>query len=351
MLHAMSRVALLTPFAFPSVRGNAVTVERIVSGLRDHGIPHRVWDLSAAGDAVTEHEVETYRPALVHAFHAFRVGPLALRLARRAEIPLIVTLTGTDANHDLFDPERAAVVRRVLEGAAAITAFHESIAARVAAALPDVRDRLAIVPQAVRLEQREPFDLHARWPLPPDRVLFLVPAGIRMVKQPLLPLRALDTLAHAHPTLRLLYAGPMLDPGEGEALTRALQGRSWARYIGTVPHAQMASLITQADVVLNSSISEGGMANSVLEALALGRAVLASDIEGNRTLIEHGVTGLLFREAADLADGAARLLGDPALRSRLGAAGRALVERLYPPHRELEGYLRVYRRHAPVVAA
>jgi len=351
MLHAMSRVALLTPFAVPSVRGNAVTVERIVSGLREHGIPHRVWDLSAAGDAVMEHEVEKYRPALVHAFHAFRAGPLALRLARRTEIPLIVTLTGTDANHDLFDPERAVVVRRVLEGAAAITAFHESIAARVAAALPDVRDRLVIVPQAVRLEQRETFDLEARWPLPHGRVLFLMAAGIRMVKQPLLPLHALDAVARAHPSLRLLYAGPVLDAGEGEALTRALRDRPWARYIGAVPHAQMASLISQADVALNSSISEGGMANSVLEALSLGRAVLASDIEGNRTLIEHGVTGLLFREAADLAAGAARLLGDPALRSRLGAAGRALVERLYPPQRELEGYLGVYRRHAPVVAA
>jgi glycosyltransferase involved in cell wall biosynthesis len=351
MLLAMSCVALLTPFAFPSVRGNAVTVERIVSGLRDRGLPHRVWDLSAAGAAIVEREVDAYRPALIHAFHAFRVGPLALRLARRAEIPLIVTLTGTDANHDLFDPERAVVVRRVLEGAAAITAFHESIAARVAAALPDVRDRLVIVPQAARLEQRETFDLQARWPLPDDRVLFVLPAGIRMVKQPLLPLRALDPVARAHPSLRLLYVGPVLDAGEGEALARALQSRSWARYIGAVPHGQMASLISQADVVLNSSISEGGMANSVLEALALGRAVLASDIEGNRTLIEHEVTGLLFREASDLAAGATRLLADAALRTRLGAAGRALIERLYPPERELEGYLQVYRRQAPVVVA
>ena len=347
----MSRVALLTPFAFPSVRGNAVTVERIVGGLRDRGIPHRVWDLSTAGDAVVEREVEACRPVLVHAFHGFRAGPLALRLARRAEVPLIVTLTGTDANHDLFDPERAAVVRRVLEGASAVTAFHESIAARVAAALPDIRDRLVIVPQSAHLASGETFDLAARWTLPRDRVLFVLPAGIRMVKQPLLPLRALEGVARTHPSLRLLYVGPVLDPGEGEALTRALEGRTWARYIGAVPHAQMASLISQADVVLNSSISEGGMANSVLEALALGRAVLASDIEGNRTLIEHEVTGLLFLEAADLAAGAARLIDDGALRARLGAAGRALVERRYPAERELEGYLRVYRRHAPVVAA
>src|SRR5688572_28444346 len=115
-LAAMPRVALLSPFAFPSVRGNAVTVERIARGLRERGVTLRVWDLSALDDATVAAEVDEYAPSLIHAFHAFRVGPLALRLSRRAEIPLVVTLTGTDANHDLFDPARAPVVRRVLEG-------------------------------------------------------------------------------------------------------------------------------------------------------------------------------------------------------------------------------------------
>jgi glycosyltransferase involved in cell wall biosynthesis len=113
----------------------------------------------------------------------------------------------------------------------------------------------------------------------------------------------------------------------------------------------MASLLARADVVLNCSISEGGMANSVLEALALGRAVLASDIEGNRALIEHEVTGLLFRDEAELAAGAERLITDAPLRQQLGAAGRALVERLYPPSREIDGYLAVYHRLSPVASA
>src|SRR5262245_24370159 len=120
------RVALLTPFASPSVRGNAVTVARIAAGLRRRGVGLRVWDLSIAAETTIAREVETFRPELVHAFHAFRVGPLALRLARRLEVSLVVTLTGTDANHDLFDPSRAPVVRRVLEGAGALVAFHRT---------------------------------------------------------------------------------------------------------------------------------------------------------------------------------------------------------------------------------
>ncbi len=83
------RVALLTPFSFPSVRGNAVTVGRIARGLAERGVVVQVWDLSVTPETTLDAEVGAYRPALIHAFHAYRVGPAALRLARRMEIPLV----------------------------------------------------------------------------------------------------------------------------------------------------------------------------------------------------------------------------------------------------------------------
>ena len=344
------RVAALTPFAFPSVRGNAITTERIVAGLRERGEDVAVWDLSSVAEADVAADVEAWRPALVHAFHAYRSGPLALRLARRLEVPLVVTLTGTDANHELLDPEHAPTVRRVLEGAAIVTAFDASIGERVGAVLPDVRARLVIVPQAARFAAAEPFDLDARWPLPADRVLFVLPAGIRPVKAPRRPLAPFDRVVAAEPRVRLLYVGPVLDATEGEALAKALVGRPWARHLGAIPHAAMPGLLARADVVLNSSVSEGGMANSVLEALALGRAVLAADIPGNRALVEPEVTGLLFHNDAELQAAALRLARDATLRARLGAAGRARVAERYPPSREIEGYLAVYRRLIPVRA-
>ncbi len=346
-----ARIALLTPFASPSIRGNAITVDRIAAGLRQRGVDLAVWDVSVTAEATIARQVEAFQPTLVHAFHAFRTGPLALRLARRAEIPLVVTLTGTDANHDLFDPACASVVRRVLEGAARLVAFHASVVDRIATALPDLRERFAVVPQAVSLDETTPFDLAASWPLPPGRVLFVFPAGIRPVKRPRLPLAAFDRLVARRPEARLLYAGPVLDAEEGAALTDALRGRPWARHLGAVPHAQMASLLAQSDVVLNCSLSEGGMANSVLEAWVMARPVLASDIEGNRSLVEPDVAGLLFGDEAELLEHADRLAADPSLRARLGAAGRELVRRRYPPAREIEGYLDVYRRLTPVPAA
>jgi hypothetical protein len=351
MLASMpARVAILTPFASPSVRGNAVTVTRVALGLRERGVELRVWDLATTAAATVEADVEAYRPALIHAFHARRVGPLAARLAGRIHVPLVVTLTGTDANHDLVDPERATGVRSVLDGAARVTAFHETIVTRVAAAMPALRERLIVVPQAVRLPAGEAFDLGARWPLPSSRVLFVFPAGVRAVKRPTFPLAPLGRAVAVVPEIRLAYAGPLLDPDVGDSLLRALAMRPWARHIGAVPHPAMASLLSQADVVLNCSISEGGMANSVLEALSLGRAVLASDIEGNRSVVDDGSTGFLFRDEAELERRAAELARDPVLRERLGRAGRELVARRYPPEREIEGYRAVYGSLVPVLA-
>jgi glycosyltransferase involved in cell wall biosynthesis len=343
-------VAILTPFAFPSVRGNAITAERIAAGLRERGTDVALWDLSTAPEPDVAAGVEAARPGVIHAFHALRAGPLGLRLARRLEVPLVLTLTGTDANHELLSPDNAPVVRRVLEGAAVVTVFDASVAERVTAVLPDLAARLVVVPQAVRFPAAQPFDLAARWPLPADRVLFVLPAGIRPVKAPRRPLVPFERVVRVEPRVRLLYAGPVLDPAEGEALGIALAGRPWAHHLGAIPHAAMPALLAAADVVLNCSISEGGMANSVLEAQALGRAVLAADIPGNRALVENEVTGLLFGADAELEAAARRLARDPALRARLGAAGRARVTERYAPAREIEGYLAVYRRLIPVRA-
>jgi glycosyltransferase involved in cell wall biosynthesis len=349
MLRAMP-VAVLAPFALTAIRGNAVTVERVVAGLRASGVDIALWDVSTREEAAVALEVERSRPRLIHAFHAFRTGPLALRLARRLEVPLLVTLTGTDANHELLDATNAPHVRRVLEGASAVTAFDVSIVEHVAAILPDLRGRLTVVPQAVRFEAQVPFDLGARWALPADRILFLIAAGIRPVKAPRVPLPAFDRVVAAEPRVRLLYAGPVLDAGEGQALSAALANRPWARHVGVVPHSEMPSLLAQADVVLNCSVSEGGMANSVLEGMAAGRPVLASDIPGNRALVEHEVTGLRFATDEELVAAALRLARDGDLRARLGERGRARIERDFPPAREIDGYLALYRRLVPAVA-
>jgi glycosyltransferase involved in cell wall biosynthesis len=85
----------------------------------------------------------------------------------------------------------------------------------------------------------------------------------------------------------------------------------------------------------------------VLEALALGRAVLASDIPGNRSLVEDGITGFLFDTPEAMVAKPERLLRDPGLRARLGEAGRERVNARFSLDREIDGYLAAYTRLSP----
>ncbi|MGH7267963.1 MAG: glycosyltransferase [Candidatus Rokuibacteriota bacterium] len=334
------RVALVTPVALPTVRGNAVTVSRLQQGLAARGVEAPVIDLSRTASASSR--LAALAPDVVHAFHAFRGAPAAVPHAEALGAPLVITLTGTDANHDLFHPERRATTIASIRAARALVVFHETIRERVARDVPEAADRIDVIPQSVALGD-EPYAGPAPPAGAPDEVRFLLPAGIREVKNVLFPLGPLRTLAARHP-VRLLIAGPVIEPREGARLAAALASEAWATYLGPVPHPQMGSLLDQVDVVVNSSLSEGGMANSVLEAMARGRPVLASDIEGNRSVIEPEVDGLLFRDAAEFERAAERLVRDAGLRRRLGVAARAKVSRLYPPEREITAHVELYRR-------
>jgi glycosyltransferase involved in cell wall biosynthesis len=332
-----ARIAVLTPAPLDAPRGNAVTVARIAAGLGSRGVDVRV----ALSTDPPSRALREPPPAAVHAFHAYHSGPAGSALASACGAPLVVTLTGTDVSEHLVQPSTTGTVRDVLRRARAVTAFDESVLAAVRAVAPEVADRLTVVPQSVRLPERD-----VRAPAIGGTPCILFPAGIRPVKRPLFPLAALDAVAARHPGLRLWYVGPSLDRHETQRLAGALATRPWARYLDAVPHAAMRALLEAADIVLNCSASEGGMPNAVAEALAVGRAVLASDIPGNRSLVRDGETGLLFGSPAELADRAERLITDPALRQRLGKAGQRLIAARFTPAAEIDGYLAVYRRVA-----
>src|SRR5262249_60669625 len=112
----------------------------------------------------------------------------------------------------------------------------------------------APLPHDERFSSGPGFGWPAGGPVPVGPVLFVFPAGIRMVKQPRLPLEPFDRLVQRRPEVRLLYVGPVLDPDEGDSLLAELTGRPSARHVGAVPHAQMKAPISQAALPLNSSI-------------------------------------------------------------------------------------------------
>ncbi len=109
----------------------------------------------------------------------------------------------------------------------------------------------------------------------------------------------------------------------------ALGLRDIVRLVGTVPDAR--ELICAADIFLLTSDHEG-TPNVVLEAMAAGRACVATCVDGVSELIEDGATGLTGApDTAELARRVACLVADPWMRRRLGEAARAAVGRARSP--------------------
>lgn len=337
------QLGIVTPFYFPSVRGNSITVQRIESGLRDQGVIVRVWSLengSSPGEILQA--LEAFTPDLVHGFHASSSGQIVTEAALRLGIPSILSVTGTDVNTDLFDPHRRTEVMAILRQATRIVVFHDCIRAKLIGELPEVEHRIRVIGQTVRC-QETPFDLRQYLDLTPDDLIFFIPSGIRRVKNVIFCLKPLDALRIRYPQVKAVFVGPVIEAAEGARLREALRDYPWAFYLGSVPHEQICAMLTSVDVVVNSSLSEGGMANSILEAMNCGRAVLASDIEGNRSVVQDGIDGLLFGSEAEFAHKAERLIREPHLRYTLGKNGKEKIEREFSREGEIQDYLQLYQ--------
>ena len=97
--------------------------------------------------------------------------------------------------------------------------------------------------------------------------------------------------------------------------------------------------------VLPSYYAEG-LPKALLEAAACGRPIVAADVPGSREIARDGESALLVppRNPAALAAAILRLADDPALRARLGAGGRHLVEREFSEDRITGATLELWRR-------
>ncbi|MEQ7872946.1 glycosyltransferase family 4 protein [Sphingomonas sp. ASV193] len=131
---------------------------------------------------------------------------------------------------------------------------------------------------------------------------------------------------------RFRLVGP-IDPDNRSALA-ADEIESWVaaglvEYAG--PMDDVRDAIAGADAVLLPSYREG-LPRTLIEASAMGRPVIATDVPGCRTIVEDGATGLLCapRSGAALADAVRRFLAmSGEERAAMGRAGRAKVEREY----------------------
>lgn len=150
----------------------------------------------------------------------------------------------------------------------------------------------------------------------------------------LFPLKGHDQLMDAapaivarHPDVRFFLVGDGVLYEQLQRRARELRIERNFIFAGLVARERIPELLAAMDVLVHTSLREG-LARVLPQALAMGKPCVSFNIDGAPEVVIPGKTGYLVQpeDAAGLAEAIARLLDDAALRARMGAAGRQLVD-------------------------
>lgn len=302
-------------------------------------------DLSASSVLASVRRVAVYARSWgadlihVHSAVASGVGRIAGRLAR---IPVVYTVHGF-----AFKPQ-FPIGRRLfaLAGERVLAPFSKHVIC-VSPAERELTLGLGIPPSRVSVIPNGISDSPLR--ADPSRVpaTMIMVARMSFQKGHDLLLEGLSVLRErgiALPRTLLAGDGPLMNKWRDKAVA---SGLSCVTFCGDI--SNVAAVLTECQLFILLSRYEGHPI-SVLEAMRAGLPILASDLPGIRAIITDGVEGLLTsNDPAEIADSIDRLMGDPVLRSRMGAAARRRYEMQFSATAMAEKVARVYSKAAQVI--
>jgi len=263
--------------------------------------------------------MRSFQPDLIHA-HEPLTPSTSMLAVLAAETPVVATFHASlDRSRlmELAGPALRQVSGRI-DAAVAVSDAAASFVCRV------VRVPLEIVPNGV--DVRAFSD--------PGRPVEGLPAGPKILwvnrldpqKGFEIMLRAFERIASEVGEVHLLVAGD----GRDRVLLRPLPGdlRSRILRLGTVPHEALPRYHAAADVFVSPATGQESFGIVLVEAMAAGVPVVASDIEGYREVVRDGVDGLLVppNDPNALAAAIRRVLSEPELAAALKAAGRSRAQ-------------------------
>jgi len=292
------------------------------------------------------HIVESTGCDIVHAHTLHTSGSIAVRARRSLGVPVLVTGHGEDIQLDQelgygyrLKRRHDRAVRFALTNADGATAISRAMAGEMLDA--GARgDRLWVVPNGINPTAAQNVE-----PLVRER-----PYVFAMGR--FVPKKGFDVLLRAFAEVRrsgirgvdLLIAGDGPEKGRLQALVSKLELNGWVHFIGYLDETQKPRVIAGARVFICPSLREPlGIVN--IEAMAVARAVIASDVDGIPDLIEPGRNGLLFprNDATVLSSHIQTLLNNPELARSMGEAGREKAAE-YTWAKITKMYLEIYQQ-------
>jgi glycosyltransferase involved in cell wall biosynthesis len=332
------------------------------AGLRAEGLPYDEVPLPRSANPLVQLRalgalvrlLRARRPDVLHTHTA--AGGLVGRVAGRiARVPVVVhTIHGMHTYPGMPAPaERAVVAAERLGARLSHAVFTQNEEDRRVAegwgVLPP--DRVVNLGNGVDLRRFDPAAVPAR-AVQALRAELALPPDARVVAYVSRPTRhkgaaevlALSARLAAHPGVYLVCLLPEL-PGERGSLRERFHtapGGERRRVLGF--RDDVPTVLALADLLVLPSRLEG-LPRSVIEAMAMGRPVVASDVRGSRELVEDGATGFLVPpgDVDALEERVLRLLADPAARAAMGARARERALRLHDESRMLDAQVEVIR--------
>jgi glycosyltransferase involved in cell wall biosynthesis len=131
---------------------------------------------------------------------------------------------------------------------------------------------------------------------------------------------------------------------EMKELIRKYGLESVCKMLPWLPHKDALGYLKYAQLYLTTSLYEG-LPIAVLEAMALGKAIVASDVVGNRDCVQNGVNGMLIpMESSSFADTICELLKDEDRRALMGKNARKLFETEFMVEQRIQQLESIYTK-------
>jgi glycosyltransferase involved in cell wall biosynthesis len=272
--------------------------------------------------------------------------------------PFLLTVWGDDVYQTPFEsPAKLWLARRALAAADWISGDSVDMLAK-AVVLGARRERCEHLQLGVDFRQFRPDvpdaareAMRARYATPPTAPVVLSTRSFSQAYYNIpLFVDAIPELSRRHPDAVFWIAGY---EGEDGAIRRQVEARGVARvvrFLGRVPHDELQDVVAAADVYITIP-SLDATAVSLLEAMAAGKAIVASALPSAAEWIVDGVTGRTVPpgEGAPLVEAISSLLADPAARARLGRAAHDVARARADWHQHMgrneEIYVAAARAH------
>lgn len=272
---------------------------------------------------------------------AWFYGAVGARLSAR-QVRVVMTLhgrrAGISARHQLEQ-------RLLASWTSSIVSVSEFLRRQVMSELGLAANRVTTIANGIEIAGGRPGPEDSRRARRllglPDAAIVAGSVGeLSTVKNLDVMLEAAAIAAQSCPSLRVVLVG---DGAHRERLIQKAGALGLRDVLFTGVRRDVAAVLPAFDLYVCSSDYEG-ISLAILEAMARGRAILATEVGGNPELIEHGVNGVLVPkgDVPALAREMTRLAGDASLRERLGHEAHARVGRQYGIERMIERYLDVY---------